>query len=91
MMTKSDLCVAVATALGVSNTKGAEAVNAVLDQISDTVAKGKAVNISGFGKFEPVQSKARIGRNPKTGQEIPIPPRVMIKFRPGKNLKESAN
>ena len=91
MMNKTELCMAVATALDVSNAKGTDAVNAVLNEISAAVAGGKAVNISGFGKFEPVQSKARVGRNPKTGEEIQIPPRIMVKFRPGKNLKESAN
>lgn len=90
-MNKTELAACVANALGIPNTKGLEAVDAVFSQISNTVAGGNAVSISGFGKFEPVESKPRVGRNPKTGETMDIPAKIMVKFRPGKNLKEIVN
>lgn len=90
-MNKTDLSAAVAAALSVPNTQGAVAVNAVFDIISEALADGDSVNITGFGKFEAVQSKARTGRNPKTGEPVDIPAKNAIKFRPGKGLKEQVS
>jgi len=87
-MNKTDLSTAVAAALNAGNAQGAAAVNAVFDIISNTLADGDSVVISGFGKFEPVTTKARTGRNPKTGEPVEIPSRTAVKFRPGKALKE---
>ena len=90
-MNKTELSAAVATALNVSNAQGAAAVNAVFDIISNTLADGDSVIITGFGKFEPVTTKARTGRNPKTGEPVKIPAKTAIKFRPGKGLKEQVD
>lgn len=86
-MNKTELAAAVGAALSVSNIQGAAAVNAVFDVIAEALAEGDPVNITGFGKFEAVQTKARTGRNPKTGESVDIPAKTAIKFRPGKGLK----
>jgi DNA-binding protein HU-beta len=57
--------------------------------LADTLKKGDAISISGFGGFKVVQRKARKGRNPRTGKEIQIPASKAVKFTPGKKLKEN--
>lgn len=90
-MNKTDLSIAVATALSASNAQGAAAVNAVFDVISEALVDGDSVTITGFGKFEAVQTSARTGRNPRTGEPVDIPAKTAIKFRPGKGLKEQVS
>ena len=90
-MNKTELSASVANAFSCPNSHGAEIVNTVFAIISETLAKGESVIITGFGKFESVTTKARTGRNPKTGEPVEIPAKTAIKFRPGKNLKESAS
>ena len=90
-MNKTELSTAVATAVNASNAQGAAVVNAVFDVITDTLADGDSVIITGFGKFEPVTTKARTGRNPKTGEPVEIPARTTVKFRPGKSLKDQVD
>lgn len=87
-MNKTELSAAVGEAIGLNHTGGAKAVNAVFDIITETLAKGQPVIITGFGKFEPVETKPRTGRNPRTGESIDIPVKTVIKFRPGKTLIE---
>jgi len=62
-------------------------VNATLDTIKDALSKGENVKIPGFGTFKVEQRKARTGRNPRTGADIPIPAHGAVKFSPGKSLK----
>jgi DNA-binding protein HU-beta len=57
--------------------------------IADALKKGDAIALSGFGSFKPVKRAARVGRNPRTGQEIKIPASTTVKFTPGKPMKES--
>ncbi len=64
------------------------AVNAFIDVVKDSLAKGDKVNLVGFGTFEVIQRKERMGRNPQTGAEIKIPSCKAPKFKPGKNLKD---
>ena len=90
-MNKTELAATVAEKLEISNTKAAGAVEAVLDAISSALAEGDSVNIAGFGKFEASQTKARTGRNPKTGEPVDIPAKTAVKFKPGKSLKETVN
>jgi DNA-binding protein HU-beta len=61
----------------------------VLDTIRDSLKRGEKIAISGFGSFETVHREARPGRNPNTGEVVEIPAGIVIKFRPGKELKEA--
>jgi len=87
-MNKTELSTSVANAFSCPNNHGTEIVNTVFAIISETLAKGESVIITDFGKFEAVPTKARTGRNPKTGEPVKIPAKKVIKFRPGKGLKE---
>jgi nucleoid DNA-binding protein len=90
-MNKTELCNAVAYKLEISANKAAELVNAVLDSISEALIESGSVTITGFGKFEARTSAARTGRNPKTGETVDIPARTVVKFKPGKGLKEQVS
>jgi len=86
-VTRADLSEAVYQEVGLSRNESAELVEAVLDEISRNLVDGDNVKISSFGSFI-VRSKAgRIGRNPKTGEEVPIEPRRVLVFRPSQVLK----
>ncbi|HYH27936.1 MAG TPA: HU family DNA-binding protein [Actinomycetota bacterium] len=60
-----------------------------LDRIRDTVSKGQRVTISGFGSFERVKRAPRLGRNPHTGEPVPIPATYVAAFRPGNEFREA--
>jgi len=86
-ITRSELCEAVYHEVGLSRNESADLFESVLKKISSTLANGEPVKISSFGSFT-VRSKAeRMGRNPKTGEEVPITPRKVIVFRPSQVLK----
>lgn len=87
-LTRMDLGEAVFREVGLSRNESAELVEVVLDYISDALVKGENVKISSFGTFSLRDKKARIGRNPKTGQEVPITPRRVLTFRPSHLMKE---
>ena len=90
-VTRADLCEAVYHRLGLSRTESAVLVEMVLEEIATTVARGETVKLSSFGSFL-VRSKAeRIGRNPKTGVEVPITPRRVLVFKPSHVLKSRIN
>ncbi len=86
-VTRAHLSEAVYQEVGLSRNESAELVETVLREISDTLTKGEAVKISSFGSFSVRQKGARIGRNPKTGEEVPITPRRVIIFRASDVLK----
>lgn len=90
-MNKAELIKSVAEKTGLPQNVVAKTVQGTLEIIGNTLsdkAKAKSVTIMGFGTFEVQQRKPRIGRNPKTGEEIKIPAKRIIKFRPSKSLKE---
>src|SRR5712692_7452576 len=89
-MNKRDLIDAISGRLGDKKT-ATEAVNAVLDTIQLTVAKGDKVAITGFGVFEKAVRPARTARNPATGATIKVPKSSVPKFRPGPDLKAIVN
>ncbi len=91
MATKSDLVEAVANITGVSKAKADRAVNAVFTTITDNLAKGEEVRLSGFGKFIVGKRAARKGRNPQTGKAIRLPASTQAKFRAGETLKRAVN
>lgn len=87
-LTRMDLSEAVFHEVGLSRNDSAQLVESVLDHISDALVKGEQVKISSFGTFSVRQKTARVGRNPKTGEEVPINPRRVLTFRPSHLMKD---
>ncbi|MBL8673468.1 MAG: integration host factor subunit alpha [Rhodospirillales bacterium] len=90
-ITRADLSEAVFQDVGLSRNESAELVEVVLGEIADALAKGQTVKISSFGSFTVRDKGQRIGRNPKTGQEVPILPRRVLVFRASNVLKAKIN
>ncbi len=90
-MTKSELIDNVATQTGLSKKDAGAAINAALDTIQGTLAKGDAVQITGFGTFEVRQRAAREGVKPGTNEKIRIPASKAPAFKAGKTLKDAVN
>ena len=90
-ITRADLAEAVYAQVGLSRNESASLVEVVLDEIADTLIKGDNVKISSFGSFSIRQKGERVGRNPKTGVEVPILPRRVLVFRASHVLKDSIN
>ena len=88
-MSKGDLIEALAKKTKCSKSCAADCLNTILDEISDSLTKGKDVILTGFGTFKVVKRKARMGRNPQTGETIKILARKVPKFKAGKKLKEA--
>ena len=86
-MNKAELIEEVASQTGLTKRTSGEAVDAVASAISDCLAKGEKVTLVGFGTLRVTKRKARVGRNPQTGESINIPAKKLPKFVPGKNLK----
>ena len=86
-LTRADLSEAVYNEIGLSRVESSEIVEAVLDEVSMALVAGEEVKLSSFGTFSVRQKNGRIGRNPKTGEEIPITARRVVTFRPGQKLK----
>ncbi len=86
-VTRADLSEAVYQEVGLSRNESAELVEAVLDEVSKNLVEGDNVKISSFGSFIVRSKDGRIGRNPKTGEEVPIEPRRVLVFRPSQVLK----
>ncbi len=89
-MNKTDLIAKVATVVGTQK-QSKEAVECVLDAITEALAGKDTVQIAGFGSFKVGQRKARTGRNPQSGAAIEIPARNVPRFLPGKALKDAVN
>ena len=87
-LTRMDLSDSVFQEVGLSRNESAQLVESVLKHMSDALVKGEQVKISSFGTFSIRDKAARIGRNPKTGQEVPIHPRRVLTFRPSHLMKE---
>ena len=87
-VTRADLSEIVYQKIGLSRTESAELVQSVLDEICDAAARGETVKLSGFGSFVVRSKGERVGRNPKTGVEVPITPRRVLTFRASQMLKD---
>lgn len=87
-LTRMDLSEAVFSAVGLSRSESASLVESILGHMSDALVAGESVKISSFGTFGVRDKAARIGRNPKTGQEVPILPRRVVTFRPSHLMKD---
>src|SRR3954454_6277927 len=90
-VTRADLCEAVYQKVGLSRTESAQLVERVLQEITDCLEKGETVKLSSFGSFMVRSKGERVGRNPKTGEEVPIAPRRVMVFKPSNVLKQRIN
>lgn len=90
-VTRADLSEAVYQEVGLSRNESSDLVESVLDEISTCLIAGENVKISSFGSFLVRDKRGRIGRNPKTGEEVPIEPRRVLTFRPSQVLRERIN
>ena len=90
-ITRADLSEAVYQKVGLSRTESAALVELVLSEISECLARGETVKLSSFGSFVVRDKGQRVGRNPKTGIEVPIDPRRVMVFKPSNVLKERIN
>ena len=87
-LTRMDLSEAVFREVGLSRNESADLVETVLNHMSDALVEGEQVKISSFGTFSIRDKAARVGRNPKTGEEVPINPRRVLTFRPAHLMKD---
>ena len=90
-LTRADLTEAVFQAVGLSRTDSAQMVEDMLAEVCGAMARGETVKLSSFGTFAVRQKSQRMGRNPKTGDEVPIAPRRVLVFRPSHVLKATIN
>jgi len=90
-VTRAQLSEAVYQEVGLSRNESADLVESILDEISDALARGEMVKISSFGSFQVRSKGERVGRNPKTGEEVPILPRRVLVFRASHVLKNRIN
>jgi integration host factor subunit beta len=91
-MTRSDIVQALADKFGQLTHKDAEyAVKAILDSMSDALAKGHRIEIRGFGSFSINRRPPRLGRNPRSGESVEIPEKRVPHFKPGKALREAVD
>ena len=90
-LTRADLAEALVDKVGLPRNESQELVELVLSEISDALAGGEPVKLSSFGSFGIREKGERIGRNPKTGEEVPITPRRVLVFRPSNIMKDRIN
>lgn len=90
-ITRADLSEAVYREVGLSRAESAALVEMVIDEISATLERGETVKLSSFGSFVVRAKRERVGRNPKTGEEVPIAPRRVLVFKPSNVLKGRIN
>jgi integration host factor subunit alpha len=87
-LTRADLAETINRKLGISRAESLELVEAILAKMCEAMASGQNVKISGFGSFVLRDKRERVGRNPKTGVEVPITPRRVMTFRASQKLKD---
>jgi integration host factor subunit alpha len=90
-ITRAQLSESVYEQVGLSRNESAHLLELVLSEVSDALVRGEPVKISSFGSFAVRQKGQRIGRNPKTGEEVPILPRKVLVFRPSQVLRKRIN
>jgi integration host factor subunit alpha len=90
-LTRADLATALYREIGLSSTESSEMVDAVIDEICNALARNEVVKLSSFGTFTHRSKKQRVGRNPKTGVEVPITPRTVLSFNASNLLKAKVN
>lgn len=90
-LTRADLAEAIVQKVGLPRNESQEMVELVLREISATLIRGEGVKLSSFGSFAIRKKGQRVGRNPKTGREVPITPRRVLVFRPSNIMKDRIN
>ena len=90
-ITRADLSAAAYKQIGLSLQECSSLVDAVIEEISISLEKGEVVKLSSFGTFATRQKRQRVGRNPKTGVEVPISPRTVLSFNASNLLKQKVN
>jgi integration host factor subunit alpha len=90
-LTRADLAEAVVQKVGLPRNESQELVERILNEIAGSLADGNTVKLSSFGTFGIRAKGERIGRNPKTGEEVPITPRRVLVFRPSNIMKDKIN
>ncbi len=88
-MIKQDIVARISDQMGITKVKAEIAVDAVLDSLREAMRKGERIELRGFGVFVVKPRKSGIGRNPRTGAEVPIPPGKTVRFKPGKEIRFS--
>ncbi len=87
-VTRADLAEAVYREIGLSRSESSELVESVIDHVCSALLRGETVKLAGFGTFSLRDKKERMGRNPKTGEEVPITSRRVLVFKPSQILRE---
>jgi len=90
-LTKADLVEEVARVTQLTKKQAEGIVNLVFETIVDSLRSGRKIELRGFGSFRIRNRGARLGRNPKTGERVEVPPKRIPYFKPGKELKEQLN
>ena len=90
-LTRADLSNSVYREIGLSLSESTQMVDAVLEEVSVALSEGHSVKLSSFGTFKLRRKKERVGRNPKTGVEVPITPRTVLSFNASNTLKQAVN
>ena len=90
-MRKAELVRRIAEATALTHVKAEEVVDTILEEIKNALQQGDAVILRRFGSFQVREQRARMGRNPTTGQEATIPARRVVRFTSGKGLKDAVN
>jgi len=90
-LTRTELIQEVARVLEISMNESATTLDAIFNSMVRAIQAGDRIEIRGFGSFDTRQRKARIGRNPKTGASVEVPPKRVVFFKPGKDLKEAVD
>ena len=89
--TRADLTDAVAKTAELPRSEAGNLVESVLETVAESLERGETVKLSSFGTFQTRDKRERIGRNPKTGEEVPITPRRVLTFRPSHVLRDKIN
>ena len=90
-VTRADITDAVYREIGLSRSESQALVESILDHMIDALVAGENVKLAGFGTFSLREKRERLGRNPKTGEEVPITPRRVLVFKPSQVLKDRVN
>ena len=88
-MTKADIIKVLADQVGLTRREAAAVLSVVLDGVVEAIREGEKVELRGFGSFRTRKRQARAGRNPRTGAQVNVPPKVVPYFKPGKQLRET--
>lgn len=90
-MNKQELTVSISEKMDIPQLEALRFIHAMLETVSEELGRDGTLLLQGFGTFTPWKQAARVGRNPKTGVSCLIPPRISVKFKPGKHLLDKLN